>query len=609
MTILELLRQFAATNTDPAGSAERIAALRDYLTTYRTEHPDEPVDLAALDSAAMAEFETLRGGDLTAATLADMQTLADVCDAVREVGAADQAAADEIAQQAAALAARVGTGDQPGDGEGEGDGDQGGDQGGDGGDQGGAGEGGEGGEQVPAEGVTGEQVPALVASGRRAIPRVPLGALPNNRRRDPAGRPGNRTHTWNAAADIRGVAAGAELTEAGQLVEAVVTRMSSFGRTSFAGQQQAGIATVRRDRGPDLTVEDEVSSAVLERLTDEARLPGGSLVAAGGWCAPSEILYDLLPGADPNAGIIDLPTMTARRGGVRWPVSPNFSTLYSNANTSFYQTEATVIAGATPKPCYEIPCTTFNEERLGVAGVCVRAPILTERGYPELVRDTIAEIMAVHAHKVNQRKIADMIADATANTMVAADVSFAGYSATLLSAIELQVEYLRYRHRWSPGTTLELVLPLWARGTMRADLAGRNGQPFETVTDAQVAAHLAARGVSVQYVYDWQDSFATGQAADFGGTTPPKRFPATLTALIYRAGTYFVAESDVITVDGLYDSALLAENMHLALFTEEGFVVGKRDWPAIALTLPVFPGGYTGEQVDPPLLNLIPDPA
>lgn len=598
MDFLELLRQFAATNTDAPGSAERIAALRAFIDTYRTEHPDETLDLAAIDSAAMGEFETLRGGEITAASLADMQTLADACDAVREVAAADTAAAEALAEQAAALAARVGTGETPGtDGDGsegtEGDG--------------GTGQGGEGGaaEGVPAEGVTGDNVPALVASGRRSL--VPLGALPNNRRRDPHRSRAGRVHTWNAAADIRGINAGAELTEPGQLVEAVVTRMGAFGRTSFSGAQQAGIATIRRAR--DVMVEDEVTPAILERLTDESRLPGGSLVAAGGWCAPSEVMYDLLPGADPNAGIVDLPTMIARRGGVRWPVSPNFATLYANANTSFYQTEATVIAGATPKPCYEIPCTTFNEERLGVAGVCVRSPILTERGYPELVEQTIAEIMAVHAHKVNQRKIADMIADATANTMVAADISFAGYSATLLSAIELQVEYLRYRHRWAPGTTLELVLPLWARGTMRADLAGRNGQPFETVTDAQVATHLAARGVSVQYVYDWQDSFATGVAGDFGGTTPPKRFPATLTALIYRAGTFFVAESDVITVDGLYDSTLLSQNMHLSLFTEEGFAVGKRDWPAIALTLPVYPGGYTGEQVDAPLLNLIPDPA
>lgn len=608
MNLLDLLRQFAAENTDPAGSAERIAALRDHLSQYRTEHPDEPVDLAALDTAAMEAFEALRSGDLTAAALADMQVLADVCDATRELAAADQTAADEIAQQAAALASRV-SGSDGTDNDGDADTD------------------GDGGTDAPADGTEGTETtppadtsppadapagdPALVASGRRA-PRVPLGPLRNDQRRDPQrqdnARGGNR-YTWQAAADIRGVQAGAELNNAGQLVDATISRLASYGRTQFAGAQQAGIAQIRREQPAEFVVDTDVSPQLLRRLTDESRLPGGTLVAAGGWCAPSEILYDLLPGADANAGIIDLPTITARRGGVRWPSTPQFSALYANANTSFYQTEATVIAGATPKPCYEIPCNTFSEERLGVAGVCVRSPILTERGYPELVESTIAEIMAVHAHKLNQRKIAELVTDSTAVTMSAAEVSFAGYTATILTAVELQVEYLRYRHRWNPETTLEVVLPIWARGSVRADIAGRNGQPIETVTNAQIVQWFAARGAVVQWVYDWQDSFATGQAADFGGTTPPKRYPTTVSMLIYRAGTFFVAENDVITVDGLYDSTLLSQNMHLALFTEEGFAVGKRDWPSIALTVPVFPGGYTGAQLDPPALNLIPDPA
>jgi hypothetical protein len=599
MNLLDLLRQFAAENTDPAGSAERIAALRDYLGQYRTEHPDETVDLAALDTDAMAAFEELRTGDLTPQALADMQALADVCDAVRELSAQDTAAADEIAQQAAALAARV-TGGEPGNDDGEGD----------------SGEG-EGApadppadpQTDPAEGTPAE--PALVAGGRR-VPAVPLGRLPNHRRRANGNGPdGAAGYEWRAGADIRGIAAGAPIDSPAELVRAAQSRLQAFARTGAAGTHMGSIAVIdrsnRRDRNgnPIRAVDEELTYGDMAALTDETKLPGGSLVAAGGWCAPSEILYDLLPGADPNAGMIDVPTINARRGGIRWPTTPQFSAIYANANASFYQTEATVIAGATPKPCYEIPCNTFSEVRLGVAGVCVRSPILTERGYPELVETTTAEIMAAHAHKVNQRKIADMVAGATANTMTASDITTAGYTATLLTAIELQVEYLRYRHRWNPGTTLEMVMPIWARGTVRADIAGRNGQPIETVTDAQVAAWFATRGVAVQWVYDWQDSYATGVAGDFGGTTPPKRYPANVTALIYRAGTYFIAESDVITVDGLYDSTLLSQNMHLAYFTEEGYAVGKRDWPAIALTLPVYPGGYTGAQVDPPALNIV----
>lgn len=607
MNLLDLLRQFAASNTDPAGSPERINALRDHLSQYRTENPDEPVDLAALDGAAMEAFEALRSGPMTAEALADMQVLADVCDGVRALAAEDQTQQAALDEQARALAARVGTDDEPGDGT-DGDGTEGGAEGepagGDGTDGGT-----DGGTEVPADGEpqqTGD--PALVASGRTPARRVPLSQLPNHRRRDPNRATGG--HRWQAAADIRGINAGAELNEPQQLVEAVVARMSSFGRTPSRGTMQAGIALINRSaRNGEFVVDVDVTPEMLERLTDETRLDGGSLVAAGGWCAPSETLYDLLPGSDPNAGIVDVPSVTARRGGIRWPLTPQFAALWASANTHFLQSEATVIAGATPKPCYEIGCTTFDEVRLSATGVCVRSPILTERGYPELVRQTIAEIMSVHMHKINADKIAAMVTESTANVIAAADITTAGYTATLLTAIELQVEYLRYRHRWPLTTTMEAVIPAWARGTLRADLAGRNGQPLENVTDAQVTAYLRTRGINPQWVLDWQDAFATGNAADFGGTTPPKRFPATLSILIYRAGTFFNAESDIITVDGLYDSALLADNMHLALFTEEGYAIGKRDWPAINLTVPVYPGGYTGEQLDPPALNLIPDPA
>lgn len=595
MDLLELLRQLAAESTNAAGSAERIAELRARIVEARNAPDADPIDLAALDAAAMEAFESARGAGVTPESLATMAALADICDAVRALAEADQAEADEREQAAAALAARV-AGDQGGDGS-DGDGDQGGEPGDQAATDAGAADTDAGADDSAPAGATPSPAgaePALVASAGRPA-RVPLSALPNQRRRTPAGR----RHVWKAASDIHGVTAGSEYRNVEQLVRATVARLGAFGRTGGVGQRNAGIAMIDRTGvDPTFTINSEdVSIEMLDQLTDESRLPGGALVAAGGWCAPSEILYDLLPGADPSAGMVDLPTITTRRGGVRWPATPQFSALYADANTTFRQTEATVIAGVTPKPCYEIGCTTFGEVRLDVTGVCVRSPILTERGYPELVRSVLNEIMAVHAHKVNQSKIADMVAGSTANTIAEADPVSAGYTASLLMAIELQVEYLRYRHRWSPSTTLEAVIPLWARGSIRSDLAARNGQAVDAVTDAQIDAHLRARGISPQWVYDWQDSFATGVAGDFGGTTLPKKYPTAVTILIYRAGTYFLAQNDVITIDGLYDAALLAANMHLALFTEEGIKIGKRDWPSIALTVPVCPGGVTGGQV------------
>src|SRR5690606_1060125 len=61
---------------------------------------------------------------------------------------------------------------------------------------------------------------------------------------------------------------------------------------------------------------DLMKLAVEERLT--ASTNAATLVAAGGWCAPSEPLYDLFTVASRD-GLLDLPTIGVSRGGVLYP--------------------------------------------------------------------------------------------------------------------------------------------------------------------------------------------------------------------------------------------------------------------------------------------------
>jgi hypothetical protein len=49
-----------------------------------------------------------------------------------------------------------------------------------------------------------------------------------------------------------------------------------------------------------------------------------SLIAAGGWCAPSEpsyYLHDLIPNTFNLADALDLSTVAIKRGGIKWPIS------------------------------------------------------------------------------------------------------------------------------------------------------------------------------------------------------------------------------------------------------------------------------------------------
>ncbi len=469
------------------------------------------------------------------------------------------------------------------------------------------------------------QEPALVAPGRKPAV-VPLEAMPKNL---PAVRSAT-VITLTAAADIPGFPMGATLDGVDGLTKAAMSRLYALSR---AGKDtSAGIAVIEREQTDSKLIADRPDDyQTIAYACDETRLPGGSLTAAAGWCAPAEQMYDEFCPVATVDGLVSLPTVTARRGGITWPTTPDFSQIYSGSG--FYMPIEEMEKGeGTPlptdrrdKPCYLIQCTGVQTATLDVYGLCVKVPTLTERAYPELVSHVTQQILAAHAHKMNAVTLAKMEALATANTVTqpgTGDFPYGpGATATALGLIELQVEYLRYHYRLGMTATMEMVAPAFLRGILRSDLAKRNGVDMINVSNSTLDTYFRDRGVNVQYVLDWQDAFAgptqvydttdattaantrnatnlpTYSTTGFGGNTAPKVWPATVKVLIYPAGTYFKLTNDIITIDGLFDSSLLARNLHLALFSEEGMEVALRGcYTPISLTMPLCATGATGAQ-------------
>lgn len=543
------------------------------------------VDTAAIYDAAMARFDELQSAAKTPDVLEEMHTLADVIDAVREHDTAVAEAESAAQAEADALAARV-TG-PPATDDNAAEGDAGGD-----------------GEiapvepdvaplSIPTQAVAPVAPPAPVpVAARTTAPRVPLRSAAKHK--PPAAKSG---YEMRAAADIRGIPAGSKL-DMKSFAVATASRLSAL-RAAGPGRRTAGIMEIHGTSSQWISEREETDEDIINAACDEKRLPGGSLVAAGGWCAPSEVLYDFCDTAVVD-GLVNIPQIVARRGGLRWPTSPDFAAIY--AGTGFCYTEAEIIGQTVDKPCYEIACTGYNECRLGVCGVCVKIPILTERAFPELVRYTLQQVLAAHAHRMNANYIKAMVAGSTAVTIPVGTAPFAygpGATATMLGATELMVEYLRYKRRLGMRTSMEMVAPSFARGIMRSDLAKRPGYNGLNTTDAELDSYLRTRGVNPQWVVDYQDAFSDPAAGPttstlFGGPTPPLVWPSTVQTLIYPAGTWFNAHADVVSIDGLYDSALLQRNMHLGLFTEEGWCVSKRCNESIALTMPMCANGAVG---------------
>ena len=388
--------------------------------------------------------------------------------------------------------------------------------------------------------------------------------------------------TLLAAADVPGYANGQQLDDLDAVTAAVLSRVRGLPRTNLATErggvrQRYGAALIRKEGYGDL-VQDSTGAndmALVAAAGDQSRLPGGSLTAAGGWCAPSQVLYDLCQ-LETVEGILDVPEMNITRGGIRWTQGPDWIDIYNACG--FFQTEAQAIAGEC-KDCCTVSCPPFEEIRLDLIGLCVKSPILTEHAYPELVRRFIEGALVAQQHKVNKYLI-DSIVAAAGTPAVAAD---AGSISITLNALEYTALGMRYSYRLSQTAPIEVLLPFWFKTQIRSDLAMQNGNDrSRRVSDAEINGWFTDRNLRVQWLYDMQDP-----TVDRCNVT----LPANVTAVMYPAGTWTKGSADVISLDAVYDAPNLEANQYTALFVEEGILAVQRCTHTCALTLPVCVSG------------------
>lgn len=396
--------------------------------------------------------------------------------------------------------------------------------------------------------------------------------------------PAKPTVSVLAAADVPGFSTGQDLGDLGKAAEAVLNRMRALPSHHIPNtRMQFGAAAIRRSGFGDLVQGTDDDYNLINRAGDEKRLQGNSLVAAGGWCAPSETLYDLCQ-TETLDGLLSLPEVQVTRGGVRYSPGPDFSDIY-NSPTGFWDfSEAEAIAGTGDKTCYEVTCPPFTDVRLDAYGLCVKVPILTNAGYPELVRRIIEGSLVAHQHKVNARVISIMEAIAGAGITVPNQ----GTLAFNLDHLEWQAQAIREGYQLADGASVEAILPTFARPLIRAEFGRRQGADFNAISDAQIDSWFSSRNIAVQFVRDWQPLTA-GHGL--------QAVPANIKALLYPAGTWIKGVQDVINLDTVYDSTGLLENTYTGLFVEEGGLVVQRCTGTTKITIPVCVSGKTAAAI------------
>lgn len=330
-------------------------------------------------------------------------------------------------------------------------------------------------------------------------------------------------------------------------------------------------------------------------LLNGKRVTAEALVAAGGWCAPSEQLYDFCDVPDAT-DLVSLPEITINRGGIRWPREPDLSTIFEDFEWFFTETELEAVdGGGNPtaiKQCVEIPCANqFDEIRLNAVGWCVEAGILQEQGWPELSEWFMRQLTQEHLRALSRRTILNVVSG-SGSAIVVPPTSVLGSAASALNSLALMATNLRLKRGLSRTATIEGIAPSWFFEVLRADMAMRDSDdPNATfnIGDGQIQAWLTSRNIALQFVGDWQTR-STGLPGNLATTV----WPGTVDVVLYPAGTWFRSMSNVIELGVMYPKEQLQVNRFTRMFTEDAIAVGKRCYESILTRIPLNTSGEVG---------------
>jgi hypothetical protein len=417
------------------------------------------------------------------------------------------------------------------------------------------------------------------------IARRATASLAETARHAPAPQVPTQRLAVTASVDIPGVARGSDLPSLASLAEVTARKAKSMPITQGQPSEQL-VASIRNEFSH--SVDNRTTRGEMSELFAYLTSPDkqAALVAGGGWCAPSETRYDFFNIACED-GLIDLPTFGVTRGGISFPVSPSladalaggtafagFAATFSNASTPFLWSEADDIAAATgspTKPCIRVPCPDFNEERLEAYGYCLTAGNLTDDAYPEATQNTLQLLMAAHAHVVNARLIALMLARSSSATTISGGAATDAAAPRIYNAVGLAATDYRARYGMCIDDVLEVVMPYWVREVIRADLAWKAGVELQAVPNSEIDAYFVARNIRVQWVNDWQ----VRGASQFGGSSNMTAWPTTADFLIYAAGTFVHGNGMSLDLGVIRDSVLNETNDHTAAWSEEAHLIAR----------------------------------
>ena len=307
-----------------------------------------------------------------------------------------------------------------------------------------------------------------------------------------------------AAAGVEGVRVGGVITDRMDLANAMKKTADRWGRIAKheGGVEQRILianATYPFPEDRKLHASDwQANSHKIEKVipTGIPGLPGMSLTASGGLCAPLEPIYSMPNFASMARPVRDaLPGFAADRGGVNVPTATYIADITSAITVIEEAADALGGTYAT-KSCQDLECPEYTEVPVTVISHCREYGNLNSMAWPEKIAHENDLTMAAHA-RTAEHYLLDRIKSLSLNVTAA---NVIGAYADLVYAVTRAKSGIRYRLRMDQGATFRALFPAWLPDLLVADTAATPFDRFQN--QAAMSAHLGSYGIAVTYYLD-----------------------------------------------------------------------------------------------------------
>lgn len=398
-----------------------------------------------------------------------------------------------------------------------------------------------------------------------------------------------------AGADIPGVTAGSTLPNLRAIAEAMTQRMHGMRRTSGGDGEQHTVASLVASYPEDRmlrTGEAELNKEKIEKVTSPQ-----AITAAGGFCAPLEVDYNI-----DSWGVTDRPvkdalaSFNADRGGIRWVDQPLLGDLNGAVSTWTLQDDIDAATPGAPdptKPCLRVICGGEKTALIDAIPLCLTFGNLQTRAFPEQVAANNDLALVTFARYAEQRLITRI---GVLSTQVTAG-RFLGAARDYFNQVDRAAVAFRSRHRLRENEPMRVIAPTWLKALIRQDLV--NNMPGDgrdeafALAEARINAWFNVRNINVSWTIDGE----AGQIFGAQGAGALLDYPGTVIWYMFPEGTFLFLDGGTLDLGLVRDSTLNATNDY-KMFVETFEGVAKRGVESLRVTSTLRADGSVAGTVD-----------